>query len=166
MCNESVMLEVLIKGTLLYIKGTVKRILNMKRQGFRCSGMWCYVIQCVFFCFCSKTNQMHQCIKLFYFGITLCVFRTVFPSIIRSLRLYIEQLYVQILLSACQQVPASKQTKTNQMHQHIKLFYFEMTLHVLDGLSIHHQEFKTVHRATVCTDTAVCLLAGTCQQAD
>jgi hypothetical protein len=32
---------------------------------------------------------------------------------------------------------------------------------VSDGLSIHHQEFKTVHTATgICqTDTATCLLA-------
>jgi len=36
------------------------------------------------------------------------------------------------------------------------------TLHVSGGLSVHHQEFKTVHTATgVCqTDTAVCLLAN------
>ena len=33
-----------------YFKRKVKRILNMKKsQGFRCSGMWCYVIWCVFF---------------------------------------------------------------------------------------------------------------------
>jgi len=38
------------------------------------------------------------------------------------------------------------------------LFYFWMTLHVSDGFSVHHQEFKTVHTATgICqTDTAVC----------
>ena len=43
------------------------------------------------------------------------------------------------------------------------LFYFwNDTVHVSDGLSVHHQEFKTVHTATgVCqTDTAVCLLAS------
>jgi len=50
------------------------------------------------------------------------------------------------------------------MHQCIK-FYFIFgndTLHVSDGLSVHHQDFKTVHTATgVCeTDTAVCLLAS------
>jgi len=37
-------------------------------------------------------------------------------------------------------------------------FIFGMTLHVSDSLSVHHQEFKTVHTAT---DTAVCLLAKT-----
>ena len=43
------------------------------------------------------------------------------------------------------------------------LFYWSNTLHVLDGLSVQHQEFKTVHNATgICqTDTADCLLAGT-----
>jgi len=47
---------------------------------------------------------MHQCIKciLFYFEVTLYMFRTVFASIIRSSRLYIpQQAYVkQVLLSA------------------------------------------------------------------
>ena len=43
------------------------------------------------------------------------------------------------------------------------LFYWRNTLQVSDGLSVHHQEFKTVHTATgICqTDTAVCLLAKT-----
>ena len=43
------------------------------------------------------------------------------------------------------------------------LFYWSNTLHVLDSLSIHHQELKTVHTATGIwqTDTADCLLAGT-----
>ena len=43
------------------------------------------------------------------------------------------------------------------------LFYFgNDAVHVSDGLSVHHQEFKTVHTATgICrTDIAVCLLAG------
>ena len=34
---------------------------------------------------------MHQCIKSFYFEMTLYMFRTAFPSIIRSSRLYIQQ---------------------------------------------------------------------------
>ena len=53
-------------------------------------------------CSYSKTNQMHQCIKLFYFGMTLYMFRTVFPSIIRSSRLCIQQraFVKQIVLSA------------------------------------------------------------------
>ena len=42
------------------------------------------------------------------------------------------------------------------------LFYFGMTLHVSDGLSVHHLEFKTVHTATGISqrDTAVCSLAS------
>jgi len=41
-------------------------------------------------------------------------------------------------------------------------FIFNDTLHVSDGLSVHHQEFKTVHTGTgICqTDTADCLLAS------
>jgi hypothetical protein len=52
---------------------------------------------------------MHQFLKFFYFDLTLYMFRTVFPSIIRSSRLYIQQqAYVkQILLSACWQAGCS-----------------------------------------------------------
>jgi len=44
------------------------------------------------------------------------------------------------------------------------LFYFVVALYILsDGLSVHHQETKTVHTASgICqTDSADCLLAGT-----
>ena len=94
------------------------------------------------FHFYSKTNHMHQCIKFILFGGTLYMFRTVFPSIIISSRLYILQ---QTFVRYCC-LPAGGNN----------------TLHVSDGLSIHHQHFKTVHTATdICqTDTAVCLLAG------
>ena len=34
---------------------------------------------------------MHQSIKFIYFGMTLYMFRTAFPSIVRSSRLYIQQ---------------------------------------------------------------------------
>ena len=49
------------------------------------------------------------------------------------------------------------------MHQCTKfILFWNDTLHVSGGLSVHHQEFKTVHTATgICqTDTAVCLLAA------
>jgi len=41
--------------------------------------------------------------------------------------------------------------------------FWNNTLHVTDGLSVHHQAFKTVRTVTgVCqTDTVACLLAGT-----
>ena len=55
-------------------------------------------------------------------------------------------------------------SKTNQMHQCIKfILFWNDTLHVSDGLSVHHQQFKTVHTATGIheTDTAVCLLKQT-----
>ena len=41
--------------------------------------------------FYSKTDWMHQCIKFIYFRMTLYIFRAVFPSIIRSSRLYMQQ---------------------------------------------------------------------------
>jgi len=50
------------------------------------------------------------------------------------------------------------------MHQFLKfILFWNNTLHVSDGLSVHHQEFKTVHTATgICqTDTVACSLAGT-----
>jgi len=39
-------------------------------------------------------------------------------------------------------------------------FIWSNTLHVSDGLFVHHQDFKTVHTVTgICqTDTAICLL--------
>jgi len=54
-------------------------------------------------------------------------------------------------------------SNTNQMHQCLKFILFSNdTLHVSDGLSVHHQEFKTVHTATgICQrDSAVCLLGS------
>jgi len=48
------------------------------------------------------------------------------------------------------------------MYQIYGILFWNDTLHVTDGLSVHRQEFKTVHTATgICqTDTAVCLLAS------
>jgi hypothetical protein len=47
--------------------------------------------------FHSKPNQMQNISNLFYFGITLYMFRSVSPSIIRSLRLYIQLHTIQVL---------------------------------------------------------------------
>jgi len=52
---------------------------------------------CIVIYFYSKTKQMHNISNLFCFGTTLYMFRTVFPSIIRSLRLYIQHHTIQIL---------------------------------------------------------------------
>ena len=52
------------------------------------------------------------------------------------------------------------------MHQCLKLILFwNGTLHVSDGLSVHHKDLKTVNTATgVCqTDTADCLPASSQQ---
>jgi len=55
-----------------------------------------FVGPCIVIYFYSRTNQMHNVSNLFYFGTTLYMSRTVFPSIIRILRLYIYlMLYVQ-----------------------------------------------------------------------
>ena len=44
------------------------------------------------------------------------------------------------------------------MHQFLKfILFWNKTLHVLDGLSVHHQEFKTVH-----TTTGICLTYTCC----
>jgi len=54
-----------------------------------------FVGPCIIIYFYSKTNQMHSISNLFHFGIILYMFRTVSPSIIRSLRLYMQhQVYV------------------------------------------------------------------------
>ena len=45
----------------------------------------------------SKTNQMQNISNLFYFGTTLYMFRTVFPSITWSLRLYIQHHTIHVL---------------------------------------------------------------------
>jgi len=40
-------------------------------------------------------------------------------------------------------------SKTNQMHQCFKfVLFWNENLHASDGLSVHHQQFKTVHTAT------------------
>ena len=49
------------------------------------------------------------------------------------------------------------------MHQCTKfILFWNDILHVSDGPSVHHQEFKTLHTKTgICqTDTALCLLAS------
>jgi hypothetical protein len=58
-----------------------------------------FVGLCIVIYFYSKTNQMHNISNLFYFGTTFYMIRTVFPSIIRSLRLYIQHLVyvIQVL---------------------------------------------------------------------
>jgi len=54
-----------------------------------------FVGPCIVIYFYSKTNQMHNISNSFYFETTIYTFRTVFPSIIRSPRLYIQhQVYV------------------------------------------------------------------------
>ena len=54
-------------------------------------------------------------------------------------------------------------SETNQIHQFLKFILFcSSNLHVSDGLSVHHQESKTVHTASgICqTDSVDRLLVG------
>jgi len=46
------------------------------------------------------------------------------------------------------------------MHKCIKfILFWNDTPHVSDGLSVHHQEFKTVHTATgICLTNACCCM--------
>ena len=50
-----------------------------------------FVVPSIIIYLYSKTNEMHNISNLFYFETTLYTFRMVFPPIIRSLRLYIQQ---------------------------------------------------------------------------
>jgi len=61
-------------------------------------------------------------------------------------------------------IPLIFYSKSNQMHRLKFISVWNDTLHASDGLSVHHQEFKTVYTSTGIfqTDTAVCLLDGTC----
>jgi len=47
------------------------------------------------------------------------------------------------------------------MHQCTKfILFWNDVLHVSDGFSVHHQEFKTVHTATGICETDTALLAS------
>jgi hypothetical protein len=63
------------------------------------------------------------------------------------------------LYHTCIQIPTVKPTRCTRFSNYLIL---QNTLHVSDGLSVHHQEFKTVHTATgICqTDTATCYLTN------
>ena len=56
-----------------------------------------FVRPCIVIYFNSKTNQMHNITNLFYFGTILYMFWPVYPSIISSLRLYIQHHTIQDL---------------------------------------------------------------------
>jgi len=51
------------------------------------------------------------------------------------------------------------------MHQCIKfILVWNDTLHVSDGLSVHHQEFNTEHTATgICQTAVICLTNACCR---
>ena len=81
--------------------------------------------------FYSKTNQMHKCLKfiLFYFAVTLYLFRMVFPSIIWGSRLYIQkQAYVQ---SWNRDDGRKDRPKHLECYCKVKLNKFETLVHVV-----------------------------------
>jgi hypothetical protein len=61
----------------------------------------------------------------------------------------------------CQHLSIVKPTRCTSLSN---VFYFEIILHVADGLSVHNQEFKTVHAAAgiYLTDTVVCFTYTCC----
>jgi hypothetical protein len=63
---------------------------------------------------------MHNISNLFYFGTTLHMFRTVSPSIIRSLRLYVQHLF-----------PASKQPQN--LYGIYLILRYSLRLLMMDG---------------------------------
>jgi hypothetical protein len=75
-----------------------------------------FIWPCIVIYLYSRTNEMQQFLKCTF----LYMFRTVFPSIIRSLRLYIQhQVYVkQILLTAC----------LNLSHLSVNAYIFTMSV--------------------------------------
>jgi len=75
-----------------------------------------------------------------------------------SLLIHLFSLGVKGLMLSSKQLKSYFHSKANNMHQCIEfILFWNDTLHVSDGLSFYHQEFKTVHTATgICqTDTAV-----------
>jgi len=75
----------------------------------------------------------------FTFVVALYMFRAVFPSIIRSLRLYIQRTASGI----CHTDAADCLLAATRW-----ILFCSGTLHVSNGLSLHHQESKTVHTAS------------------
>ena len=90
--------------------------------------------------------------------------RTVFPSIIRSLRLYTQHQACIILASANCLLAGSWKTQPDAQYLKLILFWIS-TLHVSDGLSsiIRSLRLYTQHQANVIQVYANCLLAGSWQ---
>jgi len=84
-----------------------------------------FVGPCIVIYFYSTTNQTHNITNLFYFGTTLYILRTVSPSIIRSLRLYIQYQVYAI------QVLAGKQPQT--LYDIYLMLYYSLRFLMMDG---------------------------------
>jgi hypothetical protein len=79
-------------GILLYFKhGAGMKTSSWQRQSPITDSQTVQVQTCTDIISRVKPTRCTNVSNLFYFGMTICMFRTVFPSIIRSLRLYIQQ---------------------------------------------------------------------------
>jgi hypothetical protein len=87
------------------------------------SGSHFYVQHKYFMPFYSETNQMHNISNLFYFGTTFYMFRTVSPSIIRSLRLYIQHqvCVIQVLWNIASTIAASSSIGWQYLKLYVQL---------------------------------------------
>jgi hypothetical protein len=92
----------------------------------------------------STTNKMHLLSQIIYSCKTLCMFRTVFPSIIRSSKLRIQQRYMS--KSCCYLLLSGMRWNCTC---YLKLFILVKRSACFGGLSVHHQELKTAYTATV-----------------
>jgi hypothetical protein len=76
----------------------------------------------------------HQFLKCVYFGITLYMFRTVFPSIIRSSRLYIQQ-QVRLTYTCCCMYISTPDDGRKDRPKHVecysKINKFEKLVHLI-----------------------------------
>ena len=113
----------------------------------------------------SWQNQPdEQYLKLFYFGSTFYMLRTVFPSIIRSLRLYIQHQANVIQVSVNCLLAGSWQNQPDE--QYLKLFYFGSAFYMLRTVFpsiIRSLRLYIQHQANVKQVSANCLLAGSWQ---
>jgi len=80
---------------------------------------------------------MHQCIKFIYFGIALCMFRTVFLSIIRSTRLYIQQqAYVRYCCLLAGRYPLA--SRQQHLPVYMPVAVCSLVLLMMDGKTIRN----------------------------
>jgi len=86
----------------------------------------------------SNKDKMHQCFKLFYFGMTLYMLRTVFPSIISSSRLYIQLSNRYCYLIPCKQTAVSTQADSSICLTNACCCMYSLVLLMMDGNAVRN----------------------------